>query len=183
MNKLVGGWIVATVGLSIIASVDGGHLASSLALAPPKIWHGELWRLVTWPFVERSISSALFKAYVIYQFAGVLVATWSARKLASFVATIAVLSALATCVMALVVPSVGELERLGGWTVTALLLIAVSRQSPDRELVWFGGPFRLKAKHGVLLVLALTLMLVVIVGPLHMIPELCACGLATAFPI
>ncbi|HEX4451745.1 MAG TPA: DUF1751 domain-containing protein [Kofleriaceae bacterium] len=183
MNKLVGGWIVATVALSIVASVDGGHLASSLALAPPKIWHGELWRLVTWPFVERSISSALIKAYVIYQFAGALVAAWPARKLASFVATVAVLSALATCVIALVVPSVGELERLGGWTVTALLLIATSRQSPDRELVWFGGPFRLKGKHGVLLALALTLLLVVLVGPVHVLPELCACGFAIVVPI
>lgn len=183
MNKLVGGWIATTIGLSIVASVDGGHLASSLALAPPKIWHGELWRLATWPFVERSVSSALIKAYIIYKFGGVIVTTWSARKLATFVATIAVVSAVLTCVVALVVPTVAGVDRLGGWTVTALLLTAVSRQMPECELVWFGGPFRLKAKHGVLLVAALTLMLVAIVGPLHMIPELAACGLAVVFPI
>jgi hypothetical protein len=59
----------------------------------------------------------------------------------------------------------------------------VSRQSPDRELVWFGGPFRLRGKHGVLLALALTLLLVVIDGPMYMIPELAACGLAIVFPI
>jgi membrane associated rhomboid family serine protease len=183
MNKLVAGWIATTVGLSIVASVDGGHLASLLALAPSKLWHGELWRLVTWPFVERSVSSALIKAYVIYQFAGALVATWSARKLVTFVAAIAALAAIATCVVALVVPTVAELDRLGGWTVTALLLIALSRQSPERELVWFGGPFRLKGKHGVLLVGALTLLIVVIDGPLRNVPEIVACALAAVFPI
>ncbi|HEY1547676.1 MAG TPA: DUF1751 domain-containing protein [Kofleriaceae bacterium] len=182
MNKLVGAWIATTVVLSIVASVDS-HVASALALVPPKIWHGELWRLVTWAFVERSVSSALIKAYIIYQFAGVLVATWSSRKLTTFVVVIAALSAIATCVIALVLPSVAAVDRLGGWTVTALLLTAVSRQSPERELVWFGGPFRLKGKHGILLVAGLTLLLVVLAGPLAMIPELAACGLAAIFPI
>jgi membrane associated rhomboid family serine protease len=183
MNKLVGGWIATTVGLSILASVDGGHLARSLALAPPKIWHGELWRLVTWPFVERSVSSALIKAYIIYKFAGVLAAAWSARKLATFFAAIAVLSGITTCVVALVVPSVAELERLGGWTITALLLIALSRQSPERELVWFGGPFRLKGKHGVWFVAALTLLIVALDGALHNVPEIAAFAFAAVFPI
>jgi membrane associated rhomboid family serine protease len=179
MNKLVGAWIATTVTLSIFV----GHVAPWAALAPSKIMHGELWRLATWPFVERSISSAALKAIVIYQFAGALAAAWSARKLAAFAIGVAVLAGLATCAIGLVVPGVAAIDRLGGWTVGATLLIAVSRQFPDRELIWFGGPFRVKAKHGVAVVLGVTLLLVVLSGLREMVPELAACGIAIVFPI
>ena len=50
-SKLISTWIWITLVASIAAAVSGG-LMGWAALAPARIWRGEVWRLATWVFVE-----------------------------------------------------------------------------------------------------------------------------------
>ncbi len=181
MSKLVTWWIVVTVAASIVAALDGGHLASWAALVPPRIWHGEVWRLVTWPLIERSPFSVVVRCVVIYRFAGALVPAWGDRRLLRFVARIVVIAGVATCLIALVSHDAGA-SRLGGWTITEILVIGWARQFPDRTLFVFEGLFRLRGRGAVGFIALFTLVLAGFVGPLAIVPELVACVAAIGYP-
>ncbi|HEY1811417.1 MAG TPA: hypothetical protein VGG74_03620 [Kofleriaceae bacterium] len=182
MSKSVVAWIAITALASLIASLDGGHLAQWTALAPSRVWHGELWRLATWPLIERTLYSTTLSCLILARYAGPLAARWGGVALARFVAPIVVLAAIATCLVALVSHHANE-PRLGGWAITAILMIAWGRQFPDWTLVPTGGLFRLRGASLVLGIVGLTIVLALLVGPLSCVPELAACAIAIWWPL
>jgi membrane associated rhomboid family serine protease len=181
MSKLVTWWIVVTIAASIVAAMDGGHLASWAALAPSKIWHGEVWRLVTWPLIERSPWGIVVRCLVIYRFAGALAPAWGDARLARFVAKTIIIAGVATCLIALVSHDANA-SRLGGWTITEILVIGWARQYPERTLFVFEGLFRLRGRGAVGFIALFTLVIAAFVGPLAFVPELVACVVAIGYP-
>lgn len=179
-SRLVARWIVATLAVSIVAVVDGGWLASWLALAPARIWHGELWRLVSWPLVVLGPVGLVLTCAAIYKFGGELAVRWGDRRLRRFVGEIVVAAGVATTVVAAIAGH-GELWRTGGWAVTDALVIAWARQFPDRTLVLY-GLLALRGRELISVTIAITGVFAVYVGPLTMMPELVACAAAAAYP-
>ena len=170
MSKLVTWWIVVTVAASTVAALDGGHLASWASLAPSRIWHGEVWRVVTWPLIERSPFAVIVRCLVIYRFAGALAPRWGDRRLLRFVAWIVGIAGMATCLVALVSHDANT-ARLGGWTITEILLIGWARQFPDGTLFVFEGMFRLRGRGTVGFVAVFTIVLAGFAGPFAMVPS------------
>src|SRR6201995_4319962 len=78
-SKLVSVWIWVTLLASIVAIVDGGWIAGWAALAPARIWRGEVWRLVTWGGVERGPLQLVVTCASIYKFGGELAPRWGGR--------------------------------------------------------------------------------------------------------
>jgi membrane associated rhomboid family serine protease len=173
-------WLIVTLTASIISALDGGWLASWAALEPSSIWHGQIWRLVTWPLIEASPLSLIFTCVAIYKFGGELAVHWGDRRLPRFTVEILLAAATVTCALA-AVTGVGHVSRLGGWAVADVLAIAWARQFPDRALVLY-GLLVLRGREIVRVICAAAIVFAIFIGPVHMAPELVACGAAALYP-
>src|SRR5882672_6429272 len=82
-SKLISSWIWLTLVASIAAAVSHG-LMGWAALAPARIWRGEVWRLVTWVFVEPGALALIMTCASLYKFGGELAPRWGERLLQRF---------------------------------------------------------------------------------------------------
>src|SRR5688572_3986505 len=94
-SKLVSTWLVITLCASIVAMADGGWLASWTALSPKQIWQGQVWRLVTWVFVERDPYTLVFTCACIYKFGGELQPRWGDRRMRRFMLQLVLVASVA----------------------------------------------------------------------------------------
>jgi membrane associated rhomboid family serine protease len=180
-SQLVSTWLVITAVASIVAIVDGGWLASWTALAPAEIWRGQIWRLVTWVFVEPSPWSLVFTLAVIYKFGGELAPRWGDRRLLRFMMQVVIAASLATALLALVSDLTWLVQRCGGLAMTNALIIAWARQYPGYTIRMFGffdlgGPRLVGATVGVTILIALGS------SPFWYAPELVATLVAALYP-
>lgn len=180
-SKLVSRWIILTLFASIVAVIDGGWLAEWTAFAPSRIWGGEVWRLVTWVFVESGPMGLVLTCVCIYKFGGDLAPRWGDRRLRRYAFEVLGGAALATALLALISRDAWHIHRLGGWAVCDALVIAWARQYPQSRIALYG----LVPLHGqrlITVVIAITCVVAIFVGPLAMAPELLVCAAATWYP-
>jgi hypothetical protein len=180
-SKLVSTWIWATLAASIVGAVDGGWLARLAALAPSRIWRGELWRLVTWVFVERGALCLVLTCGCIYKLGGELAPRWGDRRLRRFLLEVLGGAALATSLLALLSADAWHLYRVGGWAVCDVLVIAWARQYPDATLALY-GVVHLSGSRLITTTIGITIVFAIFRGPLTMAPELFACAAAYSYP-
>ena len=121
------------------------------------------------------------RCLVIYRFAGALTPAWGDARLARFVAKTIIIAGVATCLVALVSHDANA-SRLGGWTITEIVVIGWARQYPERTLFVFEGLFRLRGRGAVGFIALFTLVIAAFVGPLAFVPELVACVVAIGYP-
>lgn len=174
-------WMAITAIVSVIGWLDGGLVWRWLTLAPGRVWHGEVWRVVTWIFVEPSPSSLVFTLLVIYRFGGELLPRWGARRLVRFLAEVLLLAALVTCALAWVSDTVWTSARDGGWAVCDVLVIAWARQYPYAPFSLY-GMITIRGKELVTFTVGFVVLCAVAWGPLAVIPELVAVAAAALYP-
>lgn len=179
-SKLISTWIWLTLLVSIAAAVSG-RVMGWAALAPARIWRGEVWRLVTWVFVEPGALALILTCASIYKFGGELAPRWGERRLRRFLIEILGGTAVVTALLGLISTAVWHARYLGGWAVCDVLVIAWARQYPDSVLVLY-GLLRLNGRNLITVVIAITCAYALFAGPLAMAPELVACAAAYAYP-
>jgi membrane associated rhomboid family serine protease len=141
VHPLIAGLILATLLTSVVCAVDarqGGALYHWLALVPERVWHGELWRLVTWTLVEGSALGLVFTCISLYWFGGALLSVWGPRRFARYLATIVLVAAVGTCLVSLWMSVARYLPQLAGVAVTDALVIAWAFQFPERQVRIYG---------------------------------------------
>jgi hypothetical protein len=180
-SKLVSTWITVTVLASIVAAVDGGWLDEWASFAPSQIWRGQLWRLVSWVFVERGPVGLVLTCACIYKFGGELAPRWGDRRLRRFMIEIVGGAAAVTLVLALVSDDIWYIHQLGGWAVRDALVIAWARQYPDRILVLY-GLLHLHGQRLIAVTIAITGLFAIFGGLLTMTVELLVCAAAYWYP-
>lgn len=180
-SSLLSTWLAVTAMLSIVAIVDGGWLASWAALAPERIWHGQVWRLVSWVFVEPGAWSLVFALAVIYKFGGELAPRWGDRRLRRYVLQIVLGSALVATLLAPLSDLSWHMERCGGLAMTNALIIAWARQYPGYQLRLFGF-FDLGGSRLIGLIVGVTILLALGSSPFLFVPELVATAAAALYP-
>jgi hypothetical protein len=180
-SKLVSTWIWVTVLASLVAAVDGGLVARWAALAPSRILHGEVWRLATWVLVEQSPFGLILTCLSVYRFGGDLIPRWGERRLLRFMVEVVGGAGVVTVLFALISDDAWRMYHLGGWAVGDALVIAWARQYPDRVLVIYGLA-RLHGRDLITVVIAMTSVYAIYVGPFAMAPELLACAAALWYP-
>jgi membrane associated rhomboid family serine protease len=178
-SKLISTWIWITLLASIAAAVSG--LAGWAALAPARIWRGEVWRLVTWVFVEPGALALILTCASLYKFGGELAPRWGDHRLRRFLIEILGGAAVATALLGLISTEVWHRGYLGGWAVCDVLVIAWARQYPDSVLVLY-GVLQLNGRNLITGVIAITCAYAIFAGPLAMAPELLACAAAYGYP-
>lgn len=179
-SKLVSQWITVTLVASIIAAIDGGFLAQWTSLAPAKIWHGQVWRLVTWPLIEVGPLALISTCVVIYKFGSELAIRWGDHRLRRFMLEVVLVAGVATCLVAAITGR-GYMHRLGGWTTTYILVIAWARQFPDATLRYM-GLLTLSGRQLITFALGMAVVFALYLGPVRMTPELVACLVAAKYP-
>jgi membrane associated rhomboid family serine protease len=178
-SKLISTWIWITIAASIAAALSDG-LQYWAALVPARLWRGEVWRLVTWVFVEPGALALIVTCASIYKFGGELAPRWGDRRLRRFVIQTLGGAAAATALLGLISAEVWRTHYLGGWAVCDVLVIAWARQYPDSVLVVHG--VRLHGRNLTTAVIAITCVYALFAGPLAMAPELLACVAAYSYP-
>jgi hypothetical protein len=181
-SKLVERWLYLTLFASVASMLSGGWLARWTALAPGRIWHGEVWRLVTWGLVEPGPYSLFLTCIAIYKFGGELAPRWGDRRLRRFMLELVVGVAAVTTLLALVFPSLSRVAHTAGWAIDDILCIAWARQYPHAVLN-ISGLLPVSGKQLIAITIGLTVLFALAYGPLVMAPELLACLAAAYYPI
>lgn len=179
-SKLVSQWMLVTLIASFIAAIDGGWLAGRAALIPSRVFQGEVWRLVTWPFITLGPLEIIFTVLAIFRFGSRLAESWDDHRLLRFMTEIVLAAAAATCLIA---SSAGQRYQahIGGWAIVDTLVIAWARQFPGEKrnlynLIPLGSGRLIVVTIGAHVLLALYL------GPLAVAPALVACVAAATYP-
>lgn len=180
---ITAGLIGLTLALSFVVAIDagmGGQLYYHLALLPEGVWHGQLWRLVTWPFIQGGPLRLIFACVALYTFGSDLLLTWGPARYLRYLAVVALIAGVGTCLVALVLPSAWWLPRLGGTVVGDALVIAWARQFPDHPVSIY-ALLLLKGRALVSIVIAGTIVFGVYYGLAWVLPELLAIAAALLY--
>lgn len=152
------------------------------ALSPVMILRGQVWRLVTWPFVQNDPFTLLFGAFMVYWLGQQLAFVWSERRFLLRFFGYAVFASVATTLLALVwAPASGA--HLGIWPVANALIVSWALLYPERQVnVW--GVLPITGRTAAWLILGGTFLYGIAAGGLRGIgsftPHLCALALAWA---
>jgi membrane associated rhomboid family serine protease len=179
-SSFVTRWMAVTLVASLVAILDGGWLAHWASLVPARVAHGEVWRLVTWPLVQLAPIGLVLTCLSIYKFGGELAVVWGDRRLQRFAVQLVLAAGASACVLA-GVAGASYLDRLGGWAIIDVLVIAWARQFPTRTLVLY-GLVGLRGRDLVRVTCAISGVFAIYFGPVTMAPELAACALAAWYP-
>ena len=172
----VGLVIAITAVLSLVVAFTDRHAGSVFeltALVPGAVWQGQVWRLATWSFVEPGPLALIFGCLFLYWFGGELARQWGSPRFLQVYLGVALVAAVATCLLARVDPALLEEHYLGGWAASAALTIAWGLTFPDRVVrIYFILPIRgLVMAWGTVVI---TIVCVVYSGWQGLVPELAA---------
>ncbi len=167
--------VCLTLALSLVSAIDarqGGSLWYHLALLPDAVWRGQIWRLVTWPFVIGHPLTLLYTCVALYVFGSDLAVNWGVRRYVRTLATVVVIAGAGTCVL-----GARSLPYLGGMALADALVIVWARQFPDQPVLAY---FVLLVRGPALIavVVAATLVFAAYLGIAWMMPELLAVAAA-----
>jgi membrane associated rhomboid family serine protease len=141
----VGLLLTITVVLSLLTAIGGraAPLFDRMSLQPAAVWHGQLWRLLTWPFVEGSPFGLILACLSLYWFGPPLAdRLGSPRFLSGFGGTMLVAGG-GTCLIALVDREVMGSNHLGSWAMTTALVVLWGLSFPDNVVrIYFVLPIR-----------------------------------------
>jgi membrane associated rhomboid family serine protease len=142
----VGLVMVLTIGLSLLVAFGSRHAGSLfdwVALEPPLVWRGQLWRLGTWTFVESGPIALVFGALFLYWFGSDLANEMGSRRFLQLFGGVTLAAAVGTCLVALVDPDVAAQQYLGGWAASTAMMVAWGFWFPHRVVrIWFVIPIR-----------------------------------------
>jgi membrane associated rhomboid family serine protease len=142
----VGLLLALTVSMSLVTAFLGRHaapLVGWVALVPSEVWHGQLWRLATWPFVDASPLWWIFACLGLYWFGSPLAQRWGSPRFLVIVGGGLVAAAIGTCLIALVDAEVMVRPYLGTGAMITGLIVLWGLTFPDLVVrIYFVLPIR-----------------------------------------
>lgn len=180
-----GGRIPASIGLALIVTAvitvytwQNRPFGGLLALAPGGILAGEVWRIVTWPFVQGDPFGLIFVALMFWWLAPQLMWGWGERRFWLRLLGITAGAAVATTLVFLVWDPAGA-PHLGAWPVLNAMFIAWAMRAPDAVVnIW--GVLPLQARTLALLIVGGTVLYALFGGLAAFLPHFAAMGIAWA---
>jgi membrane associated rhomboid family serine protease len=168
--------LALTIGGSLFVAFGSRHSAplfDFVPLVPEDVWRGQVWRLVTWTFVEPSPIALIFSCLFIYWFGRDLADLWGSPRFLKVFGAIILAASVLTCLVALVDRAAMPLTHLGSWALTAAMTVGWGLTFPDRVVrIYFILPIR--GYWLAWLTCAITVIYAVYSGWEHFLPELFA---------
>jgi membrane associated rhomboid family serine protease len=173
----VGAILVAMLVATVAAWLSPGF-RGAVSLFPDAILYGQVWRLVSWPFVAPDPITLFFSGLLVWQFGPQLAYAWGERR---FLLTFLGLAVTASVVTTLVGAAWAgaNLPYLGAWPVVTALIVMWGLMYSDRQLSWW-GILQLTGKQTALIVVAGTVLWSLFAGLGPFVPHFTAIGLGWA---
>lgn len=134
---IVGGLLVALVGLTIFDQLGHGIVYDRLALVPAAVFRGEVFRLFTWSLLEKNAIGLVFAALWIWQTGAQLAFDWGPRRFAAVWFGLTAGSGLVQ-VLAAFLWAGANVPQASPWAVLVALLLMWAMNHPGAQLSWFG---------------------------------------------
>jgi membrane associated rhomboid family serine protease len=113
------------------------------SLVADRVLHGEVWRLLSWSVIEPSPLSLLFTCLLLYWFGRDLAEQWGSRRFLAVYFGLALVTAVGTCLVALVDEALLPQAYVGSWPLAEAITIAWGLWFPDRVIrIYFIIPIR-----------------------------------------
>ena len=122
-----------------------GHLV----LQPSALLGGEIWQLVTYPFIELGITGILFSSLAIWLIGSILEGAYGSRFLRELYFTSAIGGAIVASALSFtrVLGLSPDAASFGAWTGIFGILVAIAVRMGDLEFMLFPLPINIKAKY------------------------------------
>jgi len=135
--------------LHLFVPVFTGLLVGHLALTPSAVAGGQIWQLVTYPFVELGILGILFSSLSIWLCGSILESSYGSRFLRELYFTSTIGGAVISSVLSFthVLSLTPYASNFGAWTGIYGILIAIAIRMGDLEFMLFPLPINIKAKY------------------------------------
>jgi membrane associated rhomboid family serine protease len=175
--------LVLTVACSIFVAVGSRHagdLSDFASLYPKAVWRLELWRLVTWPFIEPGPIALIFTCLLLYWFGRDLAEDWGSRRFLAVFGGVTLAAGVGTSLVAAIDVALVDQRYVGGWAVTAAMIVAWGLWFPERVVrLYFVLPIR--GYWLAWLTIGITLILAAYSGWERYLPEMFAEGSTLAW--
>jgi membrane associated rhomboid family serine protease len=170
----------ATTILGVLMQHASFPLIALLDLQPERVFRGELWRLVTWTFLELSPIGLIFACLLLAWLGRDLSSAWGHWRFVGVYLGFAAAVALATCLVALAWPAVRALSYATAWAMCDAILIAWAIHFPSRQiLLYFVLP--IGGRNLVILTIAGTALFALFSHPVYYIPHFVAIAFMLVF--
>jgi membrane associated rhomboid family serine protease len=191
LGRTVPGATRALLGVVVVGSIldaifsrwlglfDAAALA---ALVPGRVLAGEVWRLVTYPWIAGNPLSLVFGALMLVFFAAPLEARWGTRRFLLRLAVLVAVPALVTVALGAMLTRVDGYPYAGLGPLGLALLTAFASAQRGARIALFPLPFVLEADQFLVLEGGLLLLYMLFAGTtVPFIPEVASFGLALAW--
>lgn len=175
---LAGLVLIGSCLLALEARVGIG-LAKWLVLQAPFVFAGQLWRLVTWSFVEFNPLGLIFGCLALLVFGRDLADAWGPRRFLVTCLTVAAATGLVTILVGVLVPSF-RIPHYTVWPLVEALIIAWASLFPGRQMLFY-FVLPLGGRNLILATLGVTLVFAMLASFAAFIPHFVAEGLMLAY--
>lgn len=164
------GVIVATSLACYFTDETGLSLRRFLVLAPIEVFHGQVWRVVTYSLVAEELLSLVLGGLMLYWLGRDLSMQWGARRFVVALVSAVAFAGVMTALVGLAVPAVRVFPYFGLWPLTEALMLAWAAEFRDREVRLF---MMLPARGRQLIVFTVALLVLwgFMMGPVAVLPH------------
>jgi len=175
---LAGFVLIGSCLLALEARVGVG-VARWITLDTPSVLVGQLWRLVTWSFVEFNPLGLIFGCLALMVFGRDLADAWGPRRFFVTCLVVAVVTGLLTTVVGVLVPSF-RIPHYTVWPLVEALIIAWASLFPSRQMLFY-FVLPLGGRNLILATLGITLVFAMLASFAAFVPHFIAEGLMLAY--
>lgn len=177
------GVVIATAGATILGALlqhaDVPFFAAA-ALVPEGVFRGELWRLVTWTFLEPNPIGLIFACLLLAWLGRDLSAAWGHWRFVGVYLGFAAAVAVATCLVGLFWSSLRLQPYATAWAMVDAILIAWAIHFPGRQiLLYFVIP--IAGRNLVYITIAGTALFALFSHPVFYVPHFIAIAFMLVF--
>lgn len=168
--------LAATLLIVSILAVNAPALFHALLLIPERAWAGELWRLVSWPFLGGDPLSVVFGVLALLWLGRDLAYAWGPRRLLRVWFGMSAATAVVICVLAFLWAPLRGFPFVAPFALVGALIVAWAILFPNRQiLMMFVVP--LSGQQLIWATFALPLVYGLMQGLVGVLPHLIAMGL------
>ena len=177
------GLVIATASATILGVLMQHArfpLIALLDLQPERVFRGELWRLVTWTFLELNPLGLIFACLLLAWLGRDLSAAWGHWRFVGVYLGFAAAVGVTTCLIGFMLPAVRELSYATAWAMGDALLIAWATHFPTRQiLLYFVLP--IGGRNLIVLTIAGTALFALFSHPIYYVPHFVAIAFMLVF--
>lgn len=176
-------WLgIVTLAVSVLSAFlgeSGAALARLLMFTPDDLFHGRVWQLVTYTFLNPDPVGLLFALLGLWLLGASLEQQWGTRRFVRFYFLTGAAGALATALIGLLAPSVRMHAYYGNWPSLEGLIAAFAVLMPNAQIFLYFVP--VQARWMLPISAGITVLFMLMTGWQPYLPQLFGLGAGALF--